>query len=60
MPRRFAWLLAVVAAVFAFLAALRDSGAMTSGPRWFLDSAVCALALAVVAWSLPGQPPTVP
>jgi hypothetical protein len=58
VPRRIAWLLFVVAAVFLFLAALRSSGAASSLPAWLEDAGLCALAVGCAAWALPH--PTVP
>jgi hypothetical protein len=60
MPRRIAWALYAVAAVFALLAAIRDGGSLAGWPRWFADAAIGFIALAGFAWTLPGQPPTVP
>jgi hypothetical protein len=53
VPRRAAWFLFLAGAVFAFLAILKDGGAAPGFPRWFLDAAVCLIALGAAAWSLP-------
>jgi hypothetical protein len=58
-PRRVAWLLFAVAAVFLFLAALRTSG-VGGLANWFEDAGLCALAVGCTMWALPQQPPTVP
>jgi len=52
MPRRFAWLLFAVAAVFEFLATLHMSG-VGGLANWFLPAGLCALCVAGVMWTMP-------
>lgn len=58
-PRRLAWILFAIAAVFLFLAALRTSG-INGLANWFSNAGLCALAVGCFMWALPNQPPTVP
>jgi hypothetical protein len=60
VPRRAAWILFAVAAVFLFLATLRVGVNATGLPDWLEDAGLCALAVGCFMWALPNQPPTVP
>jgi hypothetical protein len=56
MPRRLAWALFLAAAALAFLAIVKLAWTVTGLPVWLEPSAICALALGCVLWTIPGNP----